>query len=149
MTVEREVLAQTAQTQRAIRSWVLTSDSTAAGRVVTLTDGTWRLYGSAIQVYAVIRQATNDTGTLQSSETAPVSGDFAAAVAGTPSAGKAYGTGKLAENNGAATGSTRGPLLVPTDITNYIEIDATPFSFLNLYLKSASATTCTLVGPWR
>lgn len=149
MTVEREVLSQTAQTQRAIRSWVLTSDSTAAGRVVTLTDGTWRLYGSAIQVYAVIRRATDDTGSIHSSESTPVSGDFAAAVQGTASAGKAYGTGKLAEDNGSGTGSTRGPLLVPTDISNYIEIDATPFSFLNLYLKSGSATTCTLVGPWR
>jgi hypothetical protein len=129
------------------RVWILTVDNTSAGRVVTLTAGTWVLEGSAIQVYYCTRVATNDTGSLHIDESAPAAGDFAAAVQGTPIAGKAYGTGKLAEDNGSSTGSTRGAPEVPTDISREVVFTVAPGSFLNLYVKAASATTCKLRGP--
>lgn len=135
-SIDTQIAAHLGSALRNVGTRLLTIDTTV--RSIVLTGGGWRLWGSATQVYASVRNASDSSGTLPTGETAPTTTTLAAAAAGSPGAGLAW------DNAQAVT-----DLRVPTDIGKFVEISVKGSAFVVLYVRVASATAnCTLEGPF-
>lgn len=131
-----QLAARLASGTRRAAATLLSTDNTVRSKV--LTEGGWRIAGSAVQIFYTTRNASDAAGTLKTGESAPAAAIFAAPTAGSP------GAGQLVD---PAQDGVKA-LQLPTDIGKEVEISVGRGSFVVLYMYSASAATCRLQGPF-
>ena len=122
-------------------SRMLTTDATV--RHITLTEGSYRLFGSAAQFVFYTTRACKADGTLESTAVvAPSTAQLNTPTAGTPGAGLAWDTG-------VGSGSVNGGASLPKDVKVWEVITVRRGTFANLYVSSpGGATVAELVGPF-
>lgn len=155
---ERSQLAAAIGSPRNVESRVLTVDSTIRRIILSGTASgprAYRLYGSTVAVYYTTRSVDNsatddtpvgmtDTPTLSDSLAAPTTdGAGSTQKLAAPDPGVAATAGSLLLSDNVAGGA---PL--PTDVTLYETIHVREKRALVLYMRAASATTVTMVGPF-
>jgi hypothetical protein len=125
----------TATGWRNAKTRILTVDQTV--RRVTLDAGRHLLFGDAAEVVRFTTRVALRDGSLGPGERAePTVQEMAAATAGAPPAGSAWG--------GSAT---TGPPELPADPGVYRFIDVAAGHFMNLYLVANASAQPKLVGP--
>lgn len=135
-SIPTQIAARLASGSRRGAATLLSTDNSV--RSVVLSEGGWRISGSAVQIFYAIRNASNAAGDLKSGENAPASSIFAAPTAGSPAAGQLVDPAQFGLK----------ALQLPTDVGREIEISVGRSSFVVLYMYSASAATCRLQGPY-
>lgn len=134
-SVTSAVAARLASNVRKAQRRLLTIDTSV--RAIVLGPGGWRLHGTSTASWYATRDATDSAGALVTGETAPSTSELAAAAAGSPVAPLAW----------PADGTPTG-LQLPTSDQDWREIAVRGGNYVVLYVRSASATSAALEGPF-